>query len=186
MSCTSRIDPEIAPIWDTSSIFLGLAVASSGQPASLPLAGPAGPYTPARPGVRAVLPCMPRSKSVNRPAACARKTWFAVGCKSSPAWLAVHFQHRLALLIGQGDHRPLFAVADLHDRLRTVPRRRRVLAPLGPADLLFHHRQVDDVAGGSGNTSRPSRSLASRLRSSACMTAEMMYCSPPAISLATS
>ena len=59
--------------------------------------------------------------------------------------LAVLFQHRLPLLVGHGDHRPLFAVTHLHDRLSHGTPQRRVLASLGPADLLFHHRQVDNV-----------------------------------------
>ena len=59
--------------------------------------------------------------------------------------LAVLFQHRLALFIGHGDHWPLFAVAHLHDRFPHGTPQRRVFAPLGPSDLLFHHRQVDNV-----------------------------------------
>ena len=73
------------------------------------------------------------------------KPGLQLAVRAHQPWLAVLFQHRLALLIGQGDHRPLFAVADLHDRLPHGAAQRRVLAPLGPADLLFHHRQVDDV-----------------------------------------
>ena len=59
--------------------------------------------------------------------------------------LAILFQHRLALFVGHGDHRPLLAVAHLHDRFPHGAPQRRVLAPFGPADLLFHHRQIDNV-----------------------------------------
>ena len=59
--------------------------------------------------------------------------------------LAVLFQHRLSLLVDYGDHRPLFAVTHLHDRLPHGAPQCRVLAPLGPSDLFLYHRQINNV-----------------------------------------